>query len=280
MSETLAQALARAAARLNAAGVRDAARDARALLAHAAGLPPDRVLLERDAPLGAQAAAVLERALADRGRFRPVAQIIGRRCFWGRDFIVTGDVLDPRPETETIVDLALRGPAPARILDLGTGTGVLALTLLAECPQARAVAVDISPAALAVAARNAEALDVADRVRFVQGDWCAGIEGRFDLIVSNPPYIPQPEAERLDPDVRLWEPDGALLAGPDGLDAYRAIAQDLAARMSPGGRALFEHGRDQGAAVAAIIAAGHEFVIAHHDDMSGKQRVVEVLYPR
>jgi len=276
--ETLSQALARAVDRLRNAGVADPARDARALLAHASGLSPDRVLLERDMLLDTGAAAQLDAALDARAKFRPVAQIVGRRCFWGRDFVVTGDVLDPRPETETIVDLALDGPVPDRILDLGTGTGILALTLLAEWPTARAVAVDVSTDALAVARRNAERLGVADRVTLVRSDWFSDVEGQFDLVVSNPPYIPECDAPGLDPDVRLWEPHLALFAGTDGLDAYRVIAAGLARHLTAGGRALLEHGQDQGVGIARIFTGTHEFVTSHHNDMSGKQRVIELLH--
>ena len=160
--------------------------------------------------------------LGERARARPVAQIIGRRAFWGREFAVTGAVLDPRPETETLIALALAGPAPARILDLGTGSGAILVTLLAEWPGAQGVGTDIDAAALAVAAENAARHGVAARAAFRRADWTQGIVGRFDLVVSNPPYIPAAEVEGLAPDVRDWEPRHALTAGPTGLEAYAA----------------------------------------------------------
>lgn len=276
MSETLAQAQVRATGRLREAGVPDPARDARALLAHAADMRVDRLGLERDAMLDAAAAERLERFLDQRSRLQPVAQIIGRRCFWGRDFLVTGDVLDPRPETETIISVALEHGPVRRILDLGTGTGILALTMLAEWPDAEAVAVDRSAEALNIARHNARVLGVSDRIMLHQGDWFSGLSGKFDLILSNPPYIPDGDAPGLAPDVRLWEPGLALFAGTDGLDAYRAIARDMDVYLESDGRALLEHGAGQADEVARIFGECGAFNLSHHRDMSGKRRVIEV----
>ncbi|HRO13319.1 HemK/PrmC family methyltransferase, partial [Amaricoccus sp.] len=183
-------ALAGGTARLRAAGVPEPARDARRLMAEALGLAPDRLTLALADPLPAAAAAAFARMLEERARARPVAQIVGRRAFWGREFRVTGAVLDPRPETEALIALALEGPPPARILDLGTGSGAILLTLLAEWPAARGVGTDIDPAALAVAAENAARLGLAERTELRRLDWTEGLAGRFDLVVSNPPYIP------------------------------------------------------------------------------------------
>jgi len=199
---------------------------------------------------------------------------MGRRAVWGRELEVTGDVLDPRPETETLLALALeRGPA-GRILDLGTGTGILALTLLAEWPGAQALASDLSAAALQVAARNAARLGVAERVRLVQSDWFEQISGRFDLVVSNPPYVTAAEMAGLDPDVRDWEPHLALTPGGDGLGAYRALAAGVRGHLAPGGRALIEIGASQGPAVSDLFrAAGFERIELHRD-MNGHDRIV------
>ncbi|MHA3978579.1 peptide chain release factor N(5)-glutamine methyltransferase [Halovulum sp. GXIMD14794] len=276
MTETLAQAQIRATALLREAGVPDPARDARALLAHAAELPADRLGLERDRLLDEAAATRLEQAVAERARLRPVAQIIGRRCFWGRDFLVSGDVLDPRPETETIIALALEQAPASRVLDLGTGSGILALTMLAEWPGARALAVDRSAEALDIAQRNAQLLGVGGRVELRKSDWFHGVEGAFDLILSNPPYIPEGDAPGLEAAVRQWEPNLALFAGSDGLDAYRAIARDIAAHLAPQGRALLEHGAGQADDVAAIFREAGDFMLSHHRDMAGKRRVIEV----
>jgi release factor glutamine methyltransferase len=207
-----------------------------------------------------------------------VAQIIGRRAFWGRDFRVTAAVLDPRPETETLIARALAGPAPATILDLGTGRGAILVTLLAELPAARGLGTDIDPAALAVAAENAARHGVADRAGFRHADWTDGIEGRFDLVVSNPPYIAAAEIAGLAPDVRDWEPRHALTAGPTGLEAYARIAGGLAGLLAPHGRGLLEIGAGQGAAVTALMRSAG-FTASVHRDLDGRDRVVEVQFP-
>ncbi len=276
MSETFGAALARATAHLRAAGVPDPARDARALLAHAAGAARGTLTARPDDPLPAGAAHAQTRALAARARRQPVAQITGRRMFWGRDFRVTPDTLDPRPETEALIAAALAGPVPARLLDLGTGTGILAVTLLAERPAAVGLATDISDAALQVAAANARAHGVAPRLALRRADWWRGLAGDFDLIVCNPPYISEDEYELLSEDVRGWEPRGALTPGGDGLAAYRRLAGGLARHLLPGGRALVEVGAGQADAVAGIFGAAGGDVVAVHPDMDGRARVVEV----
>lgn len=273
---TVAAALAEGAASLEAAGVPGAGRDARLLMAQALGVAPGRLILRLRAPIAPAALEAFKRMIAERGRFRPVAQILGRRAFWGRDFEVTADVLDPRPETETLVARALDGPAPGRILDLGTGSGVLLVTLLAEWPRASGLGTDISAAALQVAARNAARHGVADRAGLQQADWIAGLTGRFDLVVSNPPYIAQGELPGLARDVREWEPHAALTPGPTGLESYRAIASGVAALLAPGARALFEVGAGRGAAVAGVFRAAGLAHAVLHDDMGGCGRVVAI----
>ncbi|MCB1352515.1 MAG: peptide chain release factor N(5)-glutamine methyltransferase [Rhodobacteraceae bacterium] len=269
-------ALRAGAAQLAAAGVPDPGRDARLLMSAALGIEPGRLTLHGADDLAPQAAETFARMVAERTRFRPVAQILGRRLFWGRDFEVTGDVLDPRPETETLIALALEGARPARILDLGTGSGALLLTLLAEWPEATGLGIDASPAALEVAARNARRLGVAARAELRPGDWCTGLAERFDLIVCNPPYIPAADLEGLDRDVREWEPRMALSPGVTGLESYRTIAAGIGACLAPGGRALFEIGADQGESVPALMReVGFENVRLHLD-MGGKARSVEI----
>lgn len=283
MTETLAQALVRATRTLARAAVPGAAGDARALLVDAAKLTPMALTTDRDLPLDAEAAQRLADHLDRRARLRqPVSQIVGRRLFWGRAFEVTADVLDPRPETETLIaralDLAVTlGPAP-RILDLGTGSGILAITLLAELPRATAVATDISAAALKVAERNAQALGVADRLTFHRASWFDGIEGTFDLVVSNPPYIPEADVATLQPEVRLWEPRQALTPGPDGLAAYRAIAAGLQRHLGPSGIVLLEHGAGQSSEVARILRAAGPFATRAHADMDSKDRIAEARW--
>ena len=275
MTGTVRAALARATAALAAAGVPDGARDARRLMAAALGVAPERVTLVAGDPLRGDAAAAFERMVAERARFRPVAQIVGRRLFWGREFAVTGAVLDPRPETETLVSAALAGPEPATVLDLGTGSGAILLTLLAEWPAARGLGTDIDAAALAVAAANAARLGAGDRARFARTDWTDGIPERFDLVVSNPPYLAAPEIAGLAPDVRDWEPRHALTAGPSGLEAYRRIAAGLPLVLATGGRVLVEIGPTQAEAVSALLAAAGLARVAVHRDLDGRDRVLE-----
>lgn len=271
---TVRARLAEGTAALAAAGVPDPGRDARRLMAAALEVPADRVTLLLGDPLPEAAAGVFGRMLAERARFRPVAQIIGRRAFWGRDFVVTEAVLDPRPETETLVALALAGPVPGRVLDIGAGSGAILLTLLAEWPGARGLGTDIDEAALSVARENARRLGVADRADLVRADWLDGVEGAFELVVSNPPYIAAAEVEDLAPDVRVWEPRHALTPGPTGLESYEAIAEGLGRVLAPGGRLLVEIGVGQGAAVARILAGAGLAEVRVHPDLDGRDRVV------
>jgi release factor glutamine methyltransferase len=271
---SLGAALAEGAARLKAAGVPDPARDARRLMAAALGLAPDRLVLAPEA-LAEPAAAAFARMVGERARFRPVSQIVGARAFWGRDFLVSAAVLDPRPETETLVALALAGPRAASVLDLGTGSGAILVTLLAEWPEARGLGIDIDPAALAVAAENAARHGVAARAAFRRGDWTEGLAARFELVVANPPYVAAAEVETLAPDVRDWEPRHALTAGPTGLEAYVRIAAGLPAVLAPGGRALLEIGAAQGDAVAELLRRAGLSRVAVHPDLDGRDRVVE-----
>ena len=279
MSRTVDQALRAAVQALTAAGIPEAAADARHLVAHALGVARDRLILMGPDLLPAGAQDRLDALLARRIAREPVARIIGQRLFWGRGFAVTPDVLDPRADTETLIATALAGPAPARLLDLGTGSGAIALTLLAEWPQAQAVATDISPAALAVAARNAAMLGVADRLDLVLSDWFAAISGRFDLILSNPPYIAADEMAGLDPEVLLHDPAMALSPGGDGLAPYRIIAAQAAAHLLPDGRVMVEIGWTQGASVLDIFAAAGWRDLRLIRDMEGRDRVLSARIP-
>jgi release factor glutamine methyltransferase len=271
--DSLADALARGTARLAAAGVEMPARDARRLLAHAAGIASDRLTLHLRDPLGAEAAARYEAALAARAGGRPVARITGLRLFWGRTFSVTDAVLDPRPETETLVAAALEAPI-ARLLDVGTGSGILAISLLAERPAATGVATDIDAAALEVARANAHAHGVANRLEMRRTDWVAGVTGPFDLIVSNPPYIPAVDLPGLAPEVRDHDPPHALTDGRDGLTAYARIAGAAPGLLAPEGRLIVEVGAGQDGAVAALFSAAGLVVDAPRPDMDGRDRAV------
>lgn len=276
---TRREALARGNAELTRAGIADAARDAQLLLADILQVDPGQLVLDPHRPLTGAELARFETALARRAAREPVSRILGRRLFWGRSFRVTPDVLDPRPETETLIAAALDGPAPRRLLDLGTGSGIIAVTLLAEWPEAEGVATDISGAALAIARANAEALGVAPRLRLIPSDWFAGVEGRFDLILSNPPYIARAEMAGLAAEVREHDPTLALTDDGDGLGAYRAIAAGAPAHLEPGGRLLVEIGPTQGQAVAAFLAAAGLTQVTILPDLDGRDRVVSGIWP-
>ncbi|MFD1882390.1 peptide chain release factor N(5)-glutamine methyltransferase [Paracoccus pacificus] len=247
------QALRLAAASLRAAAVADPLGDARRLAEHAAD------------------DAAWQAALTARAARQPVSQIIGGRDFWKHRFRVTRDTLDPRPETETLVQAALDLPWQT-VLDLGTGTGAILISLLAERPDARGLGIDISPAAAAVARENAARIGVEARV--IVGDWFAGVAERFDLIVSNPPYIAAGEMAGLAPEVRDWEPAAALTDGGDGLGAYRAIVAGAAAHLTPGGHLAVETGPTQAAAVTAFFGDAGFGALRVIADLDGRDRVV------
>lgn len=271
-------ALAAGGARLSEAGVPDAARDARRLMAAALGVPADRLTLVIGDILPRDAAANFEQMVEERVHFRPVAQIVGRRTFWGREFRVSEAVLDPRPETETLVEIALRERA-SHILDIGTGSGAILLTLLAEWPLAQGVGTDVDPAALAVAEANAHRLNLISRVRLRQTHWAEGVRGPFDLIVSNPPYIPETEMASLSRDVLEWEPRHALTPGPTGLESYASIVPMISCLLCPSGRVLLEIGPTQGAAVAALLRRAELHNVEVHPDLDGRDRVVSGSRP-
>lgn len=266
-------ALVLGARRLAGAGIEGASTDARRLMAHALGVPPERLTMALGDEITEAQHAVFLAACQAREARQPVAQIIGRRRFWGHEFKVTRDTLDPRPDTELLVEVALEAPF-TRLIDLGTGTGCILLSLLKANPLAQGLGTDISEAALCVARENAAALDLGAQADFLRSNWFAEVEGSFDLIVSNPPYIAEDEMAALAPEVRAWEPLGALTPGGDGLGAYRALAAQAPAHLAPGGRMAVEIGPTQGAAVAALFkAAGFERVEIRRD-LDGRERVV------
>lgn len=245
--------------------------DAELLMAHALDMTRETLLfghLDDPAPPGF--AALVARRVAH----EPVAYITGTRAFWTIDLHVGSGVLIPRPDSETLIEAAIAhfaGRTPHAILDLGTGPGSLLLASLAEWPDARGLGVDVSDTALDYARRNAADLDLADRARFVRGDWAAGLTGPFDLILCNPPYIGTGEV--LPEEVRAFEPGGALFAGPDGLDDYRTIAPQLRGLIAPGGVAILEIGHTQAEQVTALLTAqGFSVALAH--DLAGRPRAV------
>ncbi|HEY0147409.1 MAG TPA: peptide chain release factor N(5)-glutamine methyltransferase [Allosphingosinicella sp.] len=264
----VSEALAEAARTLT--DVSDTARlDAELLMAHALGVERDTLLLSR---LNDTAPPTFRPILDRRAAGEPVAYITGRRAFWTIELEVGPGVLVPRPDSETLIEAALSHfgkRAPARILDLGTGPGTLLLAALDHWPHAQGLGIDASEAALTYAHRNAERLCLAPRAELRLGNWADGVEGPFDLILCNPPYVEC--AADLPRDVRDWEPAEALFAGADGLDDYRRIAPQIAPLLAPGGIACIELGAGQAPAVAPLFEA-HGLQAALHRDLGGHAR--------
>lgn len=270
---TAAQAMAAAAARLRAAGVPDPARDARVLLAHAASVDASRVTLIAPEEIAPEIAERFENLIALRAVRVPVSHLVGQRAFYGRDFRISRDVLDPRPETETLIELALSEPFET-VLDLGTGSGCILVTLLAERPDARGLGLDLSEAACLQASANAVLHGVAARADIRQSDWFGAAEGRFDLIAANPPYLAKSEMAGVAPELRLHEPEMALTDGLDGLSAYRVIASQAQGYLTATGRVLAEIGWQQGADVAQIFKAAGWGRVRILPDLDGRDRVL------
>ena len=273
MSQSFQAALTHAGQRLSGAGIEEFRREARILLAFVVGLDPLQVSMRLEDVLNAEQSAKLEAALRSRVARVPMSHILGYRDFYEHRFIVTPDVLDPRPETEELVARALSAPFE-NVLDLGTGSGCIILSLLAENSSARGLAVDQSAQALEVARRNAENLRLTDRLRFCRSDWCQELSAeQFDLIVSNPPYIHPAALKGLSPEVH-HEPISALTDNIDGLSHYATIAHQAHGFLAPQGRLLFEIGYDQGAAVAEILRKEGYGDITILEDLDHRPRVV------
>lgn len=252
----------------------DAVRDIRRLAAHVLEVSPDRMTLHMGDDVAADQEAQLHALIARRAAHEPVSKLIGQRAFWGRDFAVTPDVLDPRPETECLIEACLGAGPAVRVLDLGTGSGAIAVTLAAEWDAAAVTATDLSHAALDVARQNAVRHDVGERVEFVVSDWFDAVDGCYDLIVSNPPYIALAEMAGLAPEVRGHDPRMALTDEADGLTCYRIICYGAPAKMVSGGRLAVEIGPTQGDAVAQMMQAAGLVEIEIRPDLDGRNRVV------
>ena len=263
---------------LRAAGVEAPRQEARMLLAHAMACREEDLLRDPRAAVPAPAASDFGTLLRRRAAREPMAHLLGRAGFWTLMLETTPDTLIPRGDSEAIVEAALAAfEDPARIrrvLDLGTGTGALLLAVLAECPDATGVGVDLSPAAAALAARNAAANGLGGRAAFLCGDWAEALSGRFDLVLSNPPYIETDAVPGLMPEVAQFEPTLALDGGVDGLDAYRRLVRALPALLACGGRAVLEIGQGQRPAVEALAIAGGMEPVAARQDLGGIDRAL------
>lgn len=265
---------------LATAGVDLAILEARLLVRHGLELTAESVFAHPERSVAAAQAAAVRDLAARRGRGEPLAYILGEREFWSLPIKVSPDVLIPRPETELLVETALALAAnsarPLRILDLGTGSGCILLAILSECPQARGIGVDRSPAALAVASANARRLGLVSRCGFVCAHWGTALSPAFDLIVANPPYIDDDSFLGLDRGVRSFEPEAALRGGTDGLDAFRDLGRDLPRLLGEQGRAIIEIGAGQARAVETLLAAFGLRILALGRDLAGCERCLTV----
>jgi release factor glutamine methyltransferase len=275
---TLVKAWAGARARLEAAGVDSPVIDARLMLQAAAGASRSDIVTDPHRALTAEQTQTLETFLARREAREPVSHILGRKGFWTIELKVTPDVLTPRPETEVVVEFALKNFPEAmefRVLDLGTGSGAIILAILAERPAASGVGLDLSSAALEVARENAALLKLEDRLVLAESDWAEGQpDEAFDLVVSNPPYIAREVIDGLAPEVRDHEPRLALDGGEDGLDSYRILAPEALRVLKPGGLFALEIGFDQSEAVESLMLAAGAEGLWTLKDLSDKPRVV------
>jgi len=278
--ETVSTVLDWAAERLAGAGIDRPRHEARLLLAHLTGLSQARQIADPDHLLGDDARTQFESLIARRENHEPMSHLTGEREFWSLPFYVSSAVLDPRPDSETLIAAAFEiFPDPGSVfsvLDLGTGSGCLLLSVLKDRSRAWGIGIDVSPEALRIAAQNADRLGLSRRARFVCGDWGAAVDGSFDLILCNPPYITTGELANLAPEVARYEPRTALDGGADGLAAYRNLLPQFSRLLRSDGVALVEIGAGQSADVAAIAKKSGLHLSRVHPDLSGIQRCLAV----
>lgn len=279
LGATLGEEMNRLTARLARTGSSSPRLDARLLVGHALDVEMTEIVAHPERRLSAGDMACIEQLGRRRADREPMAQILGTKEFWSLPFKVTGATLVPRPESESLIEAALdwldaRRDRRMDILDMGTGSGALLLALLSELPNARGLGTDISPSALEVARENARRLGLGARARFQSADWGAGLTGRFHVILVNPPYVTASEMGRLPPEVRLFEPGGALAGGPDGLLHYRVLVPQSARLLHPGGGLFLEVGQGLAPKVAKIVTAAGFAIGAKRRDLAGVERCV------
>jgi release factor glutamine methyltransferase len=279
MGLNLVQAWTRAKKELEAAGIAGPVIDARLLVEAAACASRTDIIADPQRPLSPDQEAALADYVERRIRREPVSHILGRKGFWKIMLSVGPPVLTPRPDTETVVERMLRHFPEGKaftMLDLGVGSGAILLAILAERPAAKGLGVDVSEEALAVARENAANLGLASRAVLLRGDWTRGLaDAGFDLVVSNPPYIPSSDIETLEPEVRDHEPRLALDGGADGLSAYRELAPEILRVLKPGGRFAVEIGYDQSQAVEKLFKDAGAVDVGTAQDLAGRDRVVQ-----
>jgi release factor glutamine methyltransferase len=283
VTETLGSLLAEVAAALSRAGFGQSRRAARRFVAATLDLTPAELLGYLERGLDEQRVYGIRLKLGRMAEGEPLSRILGRREFWGLEFALSADTLDPRPETETIVEAVLRRfpdrGAPLRFFDLGTGTGCILLALLMEFPAAIGFGVDISAGAATTARRNAAALGLAERAHFLIGDWATAVSAKFDVIVSNPPYIASAALAGLPREVALYDPCLALDGGADGLSAYRSLLVDLPQLLGPRAVVACEVGLGQAPAVVAMLQASGLAIEGSECDLAGVARCVVARAP-
>ncbi len=274
--------LRHAVLQLQRAHIETASMDARILLQEVLGVTREQLLTDNELALSPRQNTTYQELVEKRTRRQPVAQLTGKREFWGLTFKVTQDTLDPRPDSETLIEAILakfpNREAPLRVLDLGTGTGCLLLTVLSEYANAQGTGVDICTGALQVARENALNLGLANRAHFLSSCWGEKVEGTYDLVISNPPYIPSSTIPSLAPEVSQWEPKLALDGGEDGMNCYRAIVPQLQTLLSPEGLAVFEIGIGQAKELENVASSHGLKVAGTKDDMAYITRCVLITH--
>ena len=269
----LREVLADAANKLSRSGIDGAARDARVLTAFAIGIPISELSLKLNELVSDQIISKLEKLILRRIDREPISKILGKREFWGRSFSINENVLDPRPDTETLIDFVIEKPVKS-VLELGTGSGAIAITLACEWKEVHVTAIDISEDALSLARSNAEKYNVQNKIHFLKSDWFETVRGSFDLIISNPPYIGLIEQDKISAEVLKFDPKIALFAGHDGLDAYRKIIPKLIKFLNPHGLVVLETGASQSNQVKYMMNAVGFIDAKIVEDLSGKDRLV------
>ena len=263
--------------KLSISKIDNAARDARILVAHALGIPKSQLALNTNENVPEETRSSLEKLISRRINREPIAKILGKRQFWGRTFFINEDVLDPRGDTETLIDYVIDRPVRS-VLELGTGSGVIAISLACEWKEVHVVATDISEAALFVAQKNAKYFNVQDKIDFLKSDWFEAIEGKFDLIISNPPYIGLSEISEISQEVLNYDPDLALFAGCYGLDSYERIIPNVTKFLRPGGIVVLEIGASQSDSVKTLMNSSGLSEVKTFKDLAGKDRLVTAKF--
>ena len=273
----LKKVLADTTIKLSESGIEGAARDARILTAYALQIPISELSLKINEQVSEKKISKLEKLILRRINREPISKILGRREFWGRTFFINENVLDPRGDTETLIEYVIEKPVKS-VLELGTGSGAIAITLACEWKEVHVTAVDISEEALSLAKSNAEKFNVQNKIDFLKSDWFQAVKGPFDLIISNPPYIGLIEKDEISTEVIKYDPQIALFAGRDGLDAYKKIIPDLAKFLNPDGFVVLEIGASQSNQVKNMMNLVGFIETQIVKDLSGNDRLVAAKF--